>query len=124
MNLDPPLGDAEALRARAARMGLECQHLEGAAAGVVQLAAEMDYRCKAGQAFRDEVNRQRADLAGIVRALQLVRQHILQEAGRVEAAQQVCLRLARLGLDGAVALDDAVLGLYHEAERLRDEAMT
>ncbi len=118
MNLDPPVGDPGAMRATSGRLALECQRLVQVADDVDRLVALMDYQCRAGATFRDEVKHRRGDIDGIVNDLQSMQRHILREAARVEGAQALCARLARLSLEGAINVDSSVLELYRQAQRL------
>jgi hypothetical protein len=96
MDNDPPVGDAGEMRRKALLLGLDCDGLIGMAQGLDQLVEVMDYQCRAAQRFRAEIRHDRAYLEGIVDDLREVQRRILREAGRVEDAEALLGRVARV----------------------------
>jgi hypothetical protein len=118
IDLDPPIGDAGEMRGKAARLGLESEGLLLQARELDRLVAAMDYEGRAADRFRAEVAGERLELEGVVEGLREAQSRLLREANRVEAAQQLCLRLADDARVAGDAVDTGLRDAYSELLRL------
>lgn len=116
--MDPPVGDPGEIRGKAFRLGLECDGLLRQAHDLDRLVAAMDYECHAADRFRAEVMAERAELEVVVQELKGAQRRLLQEANRVEAAQELLARLARDARLAGDAVDAGLSDAYGELRRL------
>jgi hypothetical protein len=100
--LDLPVGDPGEMRRKAWLLGLDCEHLLGMARDLAALVEAMEYECRAAQRFREEVRGDRVYLEGVVDELREVQRSMLREAGRVEDADALIARAARIAALAAI----------------------